>query len=165
MRPALENLDHRARLGIRGLHSARWLDANGYRAGDAPNIAYAQSDGSLLARLSISDLVWLGTENQSIEECTSIVEDYRCYTVSRRDSHAWFRLTGTEAPQTLAKVCGVDLSTDVIPNHGVAQTSAAGISAIIIRDDEGSPSFHLLCDSSYARYFEAVLIDAAGSSP
>ena len=76
------------------------------------------------------------------------------------DSHAWFRLTGPQAPEMLAKVCAVDLGTDVFPNHSVAQTSAAGISAVIIRDDEGSPSFHLLCDSSYARYFQAALIDA-----
>lgn len=157
---ALENLIHRARLGVRGLDATRWLNANGYSAGDSPNAAYAQVDGSLLARLSVSELLWLGTASQSIDGRARIIENYRCYTLSRRDSHAWFRLTGEEAPRMLAKICGVDLSANAFANHCVAQTSAAGISAVIIRDDEGSPSFHLLADSSYARFLQAALIDA-----
>ena len=160
MRLALENLDDRARLGIRGLNLTRWLNANGYSVGDSPNVAYTQFDGSLLGRLSPSELVWLGTASQSIDGLTRIIENYSCYTLSRRDSHAWFRLTGPDAPRMLAKICGVDLSTDAFGNHRVAQTSAARVSTVIIRDDEGLPSYHLLAESSCARYLEAVLIDA-----
>ena len=156
----LHDLDDRARLGIRGSELARWLDPNGYGVGTTPNIAYPQSDGSLLARLSATELVWLGTADQSIDERIHIAEDYRCYTVSRRDSHTWFRLTGTAAPQMIAKICGVNMCDTVFANHTVAQTSVARISAIVIRDDDERTSFHLLADSSYARYLGTVLVDA-----
>lgn len=161
-RLTLQDLDGRARLGVRGTDLGRWVNANGYTVGDAPNRGYPQSDKSLLARLSACELVWLGKANQSIGERTRVAEDYRCYTVLRRDTHAWFRVAGAEAPRMLAGICGVDLSASAFANHAVAQTLLAGVSAIVIRDDGRQPSFHLLADRSYARYLNAALIDAGG---
>ena len=157
----LESSD-RPRLGVRGVELDRWLDAHSYSAGDECNVAYAQTDGSLIGRLSASELLWLGEAGKLTGEKTlGIEQDFRCYTVSRRDSHAWFELRGTQAPQLLAKLCGVDMRPEYFDENSIAQTSVAKISTIVIRPNEaGVPVYHLLVDSSFARYFYKALLDA-----
>ena len=153
---------HRPRLGIRGVELNRWLDASGYSAGSECNVAYAQSDGSVIGRLSVGELLWLGVAGISPDEkMIGIEQDFRCYRVSRRDSHAWFEMRGTQAPQLLAKLCGVDLRPEFFTDKSIAQTSVARVSAIVIRWNEGdAPVYHLLVDSSFARYFYKSILDA-----
>ncbi len=152
----------RPRLGIRGVELDRWLDANGYSVGSECNVAFAQSDGSLIGRLSAGELLWLGTAGSPpVERLTGIEQDFRCYTVSRRDSHDWFELRGNQAPKLLAKLCGVDLRPESFGDKSIAQTSVARVSAIVIRCNEGDvPVYQLLVDSSFARYFYKSILDA-----
>ena len=85
----------------------------------------------------------------------------RGYPVPRRDSHAWFLLTGAEAAALFAKLCAVDLRPAKFAHLSVAQTSVARLSAIVIRDDQGgTPAYHLLADSASAEYLWDVLLDA-----
>lgn len=157
----LSDTSTRPRLGIRGSDHARWLDANGYSVDRHSNMAYRQSDGSLIARLSDNELIWLASSQEQNESFVQVAEDYRCCTVSRRDSHAWFSVMGNDAPKLFAKVCGIDLSTKAFANYKIAQTSVARISVVIVRADNNEPTYHLLADISYSRYLWNSVVDAA----
>ena len=87
--------------------------------------------------------------------------NYQCYPVRRQDSHYWFSLTGERCPEMFAKLCAVDLSADTFDNLGVAQTSVARTSAIILRHDtENMLRYYLLGDSSTMLYMWTCLVDA-----
>ena len=79
----------------------------------------------------------------------------------RADSHAWFAVTGRQASEMFAKICGIDLRLHKFPDGGIAQTSIAKINGIILRQDQGPlPLFHLLADSASADYLWDCLMDA-----
>ena len=78
----------------------------------------------------------------------------------RADSHFWFLLTGRHVPAMLAKLCGIDFRTDRFAPLQVAQTQAARLSVIVIRDDTALPAWHLLADSASADYVWTCLVDA-----
>jgi sarcosine oxidase subunit gamma len=159
----LNDLETQSRLGIRGKQTSRWLQARAYKDPQECNHALLQADGSLISRLSSMELLWLDNPQRPIGLPVGIFqEDHQCYTVSRRDSHAWFMLKGWDAPKIFARLCGVDLSVEQFTNLAVAQTSIAKISGIIIRSDAANiPVYHLLADSSYHAYLWRVLTDAA----
>ena len=119
----------------------------------ADNRAEPQRDGSLIARLSPAEaLVLSPVEGKSgfadaIERLPAAGEG-ACYPVPRRDSHCWFVLIGKDTPAMLAKLCAVDLAARRFPVGQVAQTSVAGVTAVIIRHDvEGSLAFYVLADA------------------
>jgi sarcosine oxidase subunit gamma len=60
----------------------------------------------------------------------------------------------------LAKLCGIDFRPDRFAPLEVAQTQAARLSVIIIRDDTALPAWHLLADSASADYVWTCLVDA-----
>jgi heterotetrameric sarcosine oxidase gamma subunit len=81
--------------------------------------------------------------------------------------HALMRLTGTAAPATLAKVCGLDLAEEAAPQGAAFRTSVASAVAGLVRDDVGGPagparSYLLHCERSYGQYLFGALLDAGG---
>jgi heterotetrameric sarcosine oxidase gamma subunit len=72
---------------------------------------------------------------------------------------ALLRLTGADAPRTLAKVCAIDLADDMTPDGAVLRTSVAALVTDVVRDDRrGARSYLLGCEWSSARYlWETVL--------
>ena len=83
------------------------------------------------------------------------------YPVPRMDTHAWFRLDGPDAPTLFSKLCAVDLRPARFANLTVAQTVAARVSVIVIRQDvRNAPCYHVLTDSASALYFWDCLVDA-----
>ena len=162
---AIADWSARSRLGVRGEDLARWVKANGMELGAQVNVAYPCGSNSLLARLSRKELLYLNCARDDVDERAKVLEDYRCYTVSRRDSHSWFNLSGEAAHALLAKICGVDFSLGAFANHRVAQTSVARVSGLVIRDDHiQGPAFHLLVDSTYREYLWSACINA-GAEP
>ena len=74
---------------------------------------------------------------------------------------AMFRLTGSDAPQVINRVCGLDLDDEMFPSGAAARSPFAGVATEIIRDDQdGVPSFLLLPSSSYTTYVLEVIRDA-----
>src|SRR3546814_4862734 len=69
-----------------------------------------------------------------------------CHPAPRRDSHAWFMLTGKHAVACLRKFCGVDLRLHKFADHAVAQTSVARLS----RSEEHTSELQSLMRISYA---------------
>jgi heterotetrameric sarcosine oxidase gamma subunit len=74
---------------------------------------------------------------------------------------ALVRLTGTDAPRLLAKVCAIDLSDDFAPDGTAFRSSVAKVATDVIRDDvAGDRSYLLHCERSSGQYFFDALLDA-----
>lgn len=158
----LRDLSPLPRTGFKGADTPAWLDSQGLGLPEAPNRATVQADGTLIARLSASEFLLLGTEAAGTVDALSAawsldVADL-CVQVPRRDSHAWFFIDGPGAPALFAKLCAVDLRLKAFPPLSIAQTSIAHMSGILIAAPEGG--FHLLAESASALYLWEVLIDA-----
>lgn len=160
---ALIDLSPLPRTGMRGDDLDDWLSAGNYRVGDRPNGAWEQADGTLIARLSVDELLLLVDPCQSAPAAFAapISESYQCYSLRRRDSHCWLAVSGENAAAMLAKLCSVDFSASAFDNHAVAQTLIATMPCIVIRHDIGEQAvFYLLGDTSMARYLWECLEDA-----
>jgi len=163
---ALVDVSALARLGVRGSHAARFLGEHDYQLPEAPNQATRQPDGSLVARLSASEYLLLGSLDEqeqriSQQEATWPSIQAGVYLLPRQDTHAWLALTGTHASNVMAKLCGVDLSPAAFAPGQVAQTSVARANAIVINASQPALTcLYLLVDSASARYFWPVLLDA-----
>ena len=163
-RLGLADLSQLDRAGIKGPGTFVWLGARDLPAPEANNLAERFEAGGLVARLADNEALLLrgldGDEDWIAD--LDLPEERNVYPAPRRDSHAWFMLSGYEAPACLAKLCGVDLRPHKFAELAVAQTSLARLSAIVIRDDRGGvPAYHLLADSASARYLWDCLTDAA----
>ena len=167
-RLGLADLSVLPRVGFKGAGAAQWLAVQGVSLPEV-NEAAAQQGGGLAARLGPEEVLLLGgldgaaglvdRLNEAWAE-TSTVEP-RGYPVPRRETHAWFLVTGERAADMFAKLCAVDLRPQCFANHRIAQTSVARATAIVIRADlAGRPAYHLLVDSATADYYLPVLLDA-----
>jgi heterotetrameric sarcosine oxidase gamma subunit len=72
---------------------------------------------------------------------------------------ALIRLHGVLAARVLAKLCGVDLGDDLVPDGAALRTSVAAVATDLIRDDGGGTRSYLMhCERSVGQYlFDAVL--------
>lgn len=76
---------------------------------------------------------------------------------------ALVRLSGTDGPRLLAKLCGIDLGEEVTPDGAAFRTSVAALATDVIRDDLLSDhgrtrSYLLHCERSSGQYlFDAML--------
>lgn len=164
---ALCDLSPIRRVGFKGWATAEWLGAQGVIIEDAPNRVYPQADGARVARLSKGEFVVLGDLGSvsslpdRLDMAWSMASANGCFRVPRADASAWLGVTGSHAPAMFAKVCGVDLRPHKFPNHAIAQTSLARMSAIILRADRGSTlAYDLLFDLASAVYLWGALLDA-----
>jgi sarcosine oxidase subunit gamma len=164
---ALADLSTLPRTGFKGTGARGWLEEHGAQLPNAPNQAARQEDGSLIARLSIDELLILSDLNSDatlpaiLQDRWSLESTKRVYSLPRQDSHCRFALTGEHAPATLAKVCGVDMRTHMFAECAVAQTSLARVNAIILRNDLATTTcLCILSDVSSAEYLWDALLDA-----
>jgi sarcosine oxidase, subunit gamma len=162
----LADLSLLARWGLKGRDAFDWLDAQGATTPGENNKAARQGDGSLIARLSPSEVLILSPFHDG-SAIGRMIEDLpaegrgACYPVPRRDSHAWFVVTGADAPRMFAKLCAIDLAVDRFPDGSIAQTSVARLSAVVIRNDlAGAVAFSVLAESASAEYLWDCVIDA-----
>jgi len=157
--------------GFKGRGTVEWLTAQGLTIGADSNKAYRQTDGELAARLAPTEIFLLdslqGTGrliaklNSAWQWAASAPRPQQGYPTPRQDSHAWFMVTGKKSPEMFAKICGVDLRPAHCPIGTIAQTSAAKMSATIIRADLGSTlAYHLLADIASAEYLWMCVLDA-----
>lgn len=165
-RCALTDLTDLPRVGFRGVDAAAFLHGRGYQLPGAPNRALTQDDGSLVARLSQTEYLLLGSfadrgARIAAEEAGWQLSNQGNYLLPRQDSHAWLQLSGRYVAEVMAKVCGVDLRPAAFPPGAVAQTSAARINVIVINVGGGELArFHILCDRASLDYFQGAMLDA-----
>ena len=160
----LRDLSPLPRTGFKGADTPKWLATQGVSFSDAHNRAYAQPDGSLLARLSPGEFLLLGCRDgatglvDTLDGAWSWEADLGlCFPVPRQDSHAWFHLSGPACPAMFAKICAIDLRPHKFTDGAIAQTSIARLNGIVIRQGD---AFHLLSDSASAEYMWGCLVDA-----
>ena len=164
----LADLSTLPRIGFKGLGTPDWATGQGIELPTQPNRAILQSDGTLVARLSQSELLLasnLSGLSESIGSSSQAARNSelpeRVYSLPRSDSHSWLVLCGSRAAETLAKVCGVDLRPHKFANGEVAQTSIAKINGVIVRNDLGETlSYCIFSDSSSVEFLWDSLHDA-----
>ena len=77
---------------------------------------------------------------------------------------ALVRITGQDAAQLMARLCGVDLDDDMAPDGAALRSAVAGVATDIIRDDrDGVPSYLLHCERSSGQYLFDALASAGES--
>lgn len=165
---ALADLSPLPRLGFKGRETIAAMQKRGVVVESEPNRVFRQPDGGLCLVLAPGEVILLaplsgdGTRLAALYDGWKLEDGERTYPLLRRDSHAYFLVTGDKAPEFFAKICGVDMRPEKFPNLTIAQTSVAKISAIVARADLGKTmAFHILADSASALYFLDCLTDAA----
>ncbi len=74
---------------------------------------------------------------------------------------ALVRISGEEAVDLLAKVCGIDFSDEVTPDGTAFRSSVAKLTTDVVRDDQdGVRSYLLHCERSFGQYLFDSLHDA-----
>ena len=163
----LADLTPLPRIGFKGWNIAPWLGGAGAEMGEASNRAYAQVDGTRIARLAPGEALVLagrtgeGALVETLDAAWSMAEADGCYRVARDETSCWLLLTGAHAPAMLAKVCAVDLRPQAFAPSDIAQTNVARLNVIVIRGDIGAvPAFDLVTDVASAVYLWGALLDA-----
>ena len=161
---ALADFSLRPRFGVKGTGAFAWLRGHKIAVPKANSHAI-KSAGKLVARLSPSEVLILveagGNIVPRLEKVQPPAGKSNAYPLPRAETHAWFRIAGDDAPAMFAKLCAIDLRLRSFANLAIAQTLAAQIPVIIIRDDlPQAPAFHLLADSASALYLWDCLADA-----
>lgn len=170
-RLGLAELSPLPRCGFKGLGTVDWLASAGLAIPAEPNWTARQPDGSLALRLAANEIFLLGDLKGEGALVRSLTDAWagagvppaspRGFPVPRQDSHTWMLVSGEHAAAMLAKLCGVDLRPAKFEQGRIAQTSAAKMSVVLARDDQGGTlAYHLLCDSASAGYMWDCLLDA-----
>jgi heterotetrameric sarcosine oxidase gamma subunit len=78
---------------------------------------------------------------------------------------ALVRVTGPDAADLLARLCGADLHDDMAPDGAALRSAVAGVATDIVRDDtmiDGAavPSYLLHCERSSGQYLFGALVSA-----
>ena len=163
----LADLTPLPRIGFKGWNIGPWLAGKGAEMGEASNRAYAQVDGTRIARLAPGEALVLAERTgnaplvETLDRAWSMADADGCFRVARDETTCWLLLTGDHAASMLAKVCAVDLRRPAFAPDAIAQTNVARLNAIVIRGDIGAvPAFDLLTDSASAVYLWGALLDA-----
>ena len=101
---------------------------------------------------------WLATmaADSAPEEFVSVVD--------LTHGRALMRITGPDAADLLARLCGADLHDEMAPDGAALRSAVAGVATDIIRDDTGRvPSYLLHCERSSGQYLFGALVSAGES--
>jgi len=105
---------------------------------------------------------WLGTvaADAAGDEFVSITD--------LTHGRALVRVTGPDAADLLARLCGTDLEDDMAPDGAALRSAVAGVATDIVRDDtmiDGAavPSYLLHCERSSGQYLFGALVSAGES--
>lgn len=105
--------------------------------------------------LLVGDAVPVGQLSSSIDRTGHVS------TIDHTHSRAMFRLSGSDAPKLLEKVCSLDWSDRMTPDGAAVSASVAKVTCDIVRNDQASAQSYLLaCDRSFAQYLFDALLDA-----
>jgi sarcosine oxidase subunit gamma len=163
---ALADLCLVPRIGVKGWHIWDRLAKAGIAGPNRNNEACDLANGGACLRLGEREAMILDPiagPSATVERIENAGSADGYYLVARRDTHAWFVLTGLHVPSLLSKMCSVDLRCDRFADRAIVQTSVAGVGTIILRRDfQTIPAFHLFLDNSSARYLWLSVMRGAG---
>ena len=159
---SIKDYTNKRRWGFRGKDAAAALRAQDWRLPEAPNQVVLANEQTLVMALSQREFWFLdtSTDAQATDTKDGAFSE-GMYPLYCQSSHAWLVVSGDQKSEMMAKLCGVDLSTDAFSVGDVAQTQMALINCIVARHElDGSDVFSLLVDQSYAEYALEALLDA-----
>src|SRR5882672_10468758 len=123
------------RTGFKGVGAVEWMTSQGLAIGPDSNRAYPQPGGELAARLAPTEIFLIDSLAGTGELIRRLNAAWNWgserprrligYPMPRSESHAWFMVTGNQAPAMFAKICGVDLRLHRFAAAAIAQTSVA----------------------------------------
>lgn len=141
------DLDSTSRRGFAGPEAASVLKQLSLHLPVTRFQCIAQTGSSLLIRLNPLEFLWLGASDSA----AVIPESSACYPVRWRSSHAWFVLTGSQAPEQLAAFCDIDLAPERFPDISCTPAMLARIPVLLVRWDESDVlRLHLLVPRPHA---------------
>jgi sarcosine oxidase, subunit alpha len=163
-RAALTISDHTplAKIGIKGREDGVIATALGTRFGRAVRDA----NGSLVIGSGPGEWLVLGdpgSQDKLLPQTCNLAGDTGEFVsvIDLTHGRAMIRLSGEECASLLAKVCGIDLSDDVIPDGAAFRTPVANLVTDVVRADrDGVPSYLLHCERSSGQYLFDSLLDA-----
>lgn len=151
-----------AKIAVRGTHDGALATAL--------SVGFGRTNPSTGGELAIGSGPgeWLvlgapGEQDKLHAELTRIVDGSGEFgsVVDLTHGRAMLRLTGEKSADMLAKVCGIDLSDDFVPNHSALRTSVAKLVTDVVRHDvDGVRSYLLHCERSSGAYLFDALLDA-----
>jgi len=167
----LVDLSPLPRAGFKGAATPAWLGRHGLGDLPEPNRARRHGRDGLVVRLAPGEVLLLPDPSADDAPWIADLEAARagdpdaglCYPVPRADSHAWLVLDGVRAPETLSRLCGVDLRPHRFPDLSVAQTTVARVTTVVVRADGmglDAPRYHLLADWATVRDLWRYLLEA-----
>jgi sarcosine oxidase, subunit gamma len=171
---ALETLEHRERLGLKGPRAAQWLAANGVDLPMTPNTwtipAGASAAAALLvARLGAAEFfLEEDTGGTTLKRIASSLHEHTpgVYPVMRED---WaFLLGGGRVHDVLAQVCNVNFAALPLDSRPLIMTLMIGIAVLVVpqRMSEGAAAerpgaeerqYRIWCDPTFGPYLGASL--------
>ena len=163
---SIVDLTNLSRVGFRGQDAATYLSSFGFQLPEQPNQALQQEDGCWVLRLSFTEYCVLGSLQDFGERVSHLEQAWQMderanYLLPRQDSHAWMQITGVHISDVMAKLCAVDMRSEVFGVGQIAQTSVARINAIVLNaSDHDIQKLNILCDRAAALYLWGVLQDA-----
>ena len=159
---SIKDFTNKRRWGFRGKDAATTLRAEGWSLPDAPNQVVLADKQTLVMALSQREFWFLDTSTEALsKDARDDAFTDGMYPLFCQNSHAWFVVNGDQKSEMMAKLCGVDLSSDAFKVGDVAQAQMALINCIVARHElDGSDVFSLLVDQSFAEYALEALLDA-----
>ena len=154
-----------SRVGVRGKNAEQHMKTIGLPIPTLPNTSVTCPNGDMVLRLGQNSF-WVLANIASHSDVIDAFEQTPlpgtdCYSLYCQNSHVWFAMTGNKLAETMAKVCGIDLRTEVFPVGSIVQTSVGKVSAIIVHHKLGDvPVFSILSESTVADYLWVLLLDA-----
>lgn len=164
LRAGVGDLSHRPRTGAKGPGARAWLEALGLPTPAQPNQWCSAADGTLVARLGMTEYLIEGTgSNESVERVRLATPAAQVYPVPRFD--AALVLTGHHLFDLLKQTCSFDFESLAPTTPTVVLTSMAGvgITALLSSPPRAphSPHLRLWCDGTYGEYLWTTLVEIA----
>jgi heterotetrameric sarcosine oxidase gamma subunit len=126
--------------------------------------AARDAQGSLVVGSGPGEWLLLATPGTSpaVTQRVDEVQDEGLVSVfDATHGRALLRITGSRAPDVLAKICAIDFSEAVTPDGAAFRSSVAKLVTDVVRDDRGGEISYLLhCERSSGQYLFDALIDA-----
>lgn len=156
---ALELLQRRDRLGLKGPRAAQWLVAQGIQLPSAPNTWTRSAnihvtDALLVAQLGNAEFFLEHDAAETTLKRISPILDQRppgVYPVLRED---WaFLLAGERVHDVLCQVCNVNFAQLSLKSHPVIMTLMIGIAVLVVPESAaGGRQYRIWCDPTFGPY-------------
>lgn len=151
-----------AKIGVRGPESGSLASTLATRFGRSTR----EPEGSLVVGAGPGEWLVLGepgSQDKLLARLDGIADQSGEFAsvIDLTHGRALFRLTGGHGAGLLAKVCGIDLSDDFVPDGAALRTSVAKLVTDVVRADvDGQRSYLLHCERSSGQYLYDALLDA-----